>query len=251
VPEIWALLEPLGIRALAQRIDRRGEGGRLHPLRGEVPPEIVAVREHGMAMVVDLARGQKTGAFLDQRDNRARVRQLADGRQVLNLFSYSGGFSVAAVLGGAHQVTSVDLAHEAHATAERSMRANSIDPAAHTFVTADAFAFLASARAANRRWDLVISDPPSFAPSEKARPRALSAYRKLHAACAAVLAPGGVLCAASCSSHVTAEDFAATLDDATLARTDLSFVEMFGPPSDHPTIAGWPEGRYLKFAVLR
>jgi 23S rRNA (cytosine1962-C5)-methyltransferase len=251
VPEIWALLEPIGIRALAQRIDRRGEGVRLHPLRGEQPPPTVNVRERGMTMVVDLAHGQKTGAFLDQRDNRARVRRLAEGRQVLNLFSYAGGFSVAAVLGGALHVTSVDLAHEAHATAEQSMHANGIDVAAHAFVTADAFAFLASSHAANRRWDLVVSDPPSFAPSEKARPRALSAYRKLHAACAAVLAPGGVLCAASCSSHVTAEDFATTLDDATLARSDLSLVEMFGPPSDHPTIAGWPEGRYLKFAVLR
>src|SRR5215471_9983399 len=251
LPEIWARLEPNGIHALAQRIDRRGEGDRLHPLRGEEPPPLVTVRERGMAMVVDLAHGQKTGAFLDQRDNRARVRQLADGRQVLNLFSYAGGFSVAALLGGARQVTSVDLAHEAHATAEQSMRANGIDAAAHAFVTADAFAFLASSHAANRRWDLVVSDPPSFAPSEKARPRALAAYRKLHGACAAVLAPGGVLCAASCSSHVTQEDFAATLDDASLARSDLSLVEMFGPPSDHPTVAGWPEGRYLKFAVLR
>jgi 23S rRNA (cytosine1962-C5)-methyltransferase len=96
----------------------------------------------------------------------------------------------------------------------------------------------------------VVSDPPSFAPSEKARARALGAYRKLHAACAAVLAPGGVLCASSCSSHVTAEDFAATLDDAALGRADLSLVGLFGSPWDHPTLPAWPEGRYLKFAVL-
>jgi 23S rRNA (cytosine1962-C5)-methyltransferase len=202
-------------------------------------------------MVVDLAHGQKTGAFLDQRDNRARVRELSAGRRVLNLFSYAGGFSTAAALGGATHVTSVDLAQAAHRDAERSMRANGIDAGRHAFVTADAFAFLEGAKAKGQRWDLVVSDPPSFAPSEKAKPRALSAYRKLHGAAAAVLAPGGVLCAASCSSHVTAEDFASTLDDLALGRGDLSLAGMFGPPADHPTLAAWPEGRYLKFAVLR
>ena len=98
---------------------------------------------------------------------------------------------------------------------------------------------------------ITVSDPPSFAPSEKAKPKALAAYRKLHAACADVLSPGAVLCAASCSSHVTAEDFASTLDDAALGQTGLSLVGLFGPPADHPTLAAFPEGRYLKFAVLR
>jgi 23S rRNA (cytosine1962-C5)-methyltransferase len=99
-------------------------------------------------------------------------------------------------------------------------------------------------------WDLVVSDPPSFAPNEKALPRALSAYRRLHRACGAVLAPGGILCAASCSSHVDAATFLSTLDDASLGRSDLSVVRVLGQPADHPVIAGWPEGRYLKFAVL-
>jgi 23S rRNA (cytosine1962-C5)-methyltransferase len=130
------------------------------------------------------------------------------------------------------------------------MRANGIDPSSHTFVTADAFVFLESAQKKGQRWDLVISDPPSFAPSEKSRPRALTAYRRLHGACAAVLSPHGILCASSCSSHVPAEDFATTLDDAATGRSDLSLVEMHGAPWDHPTLPGWPEGRYLKFAVL-
>jgi 23S rRNA (cytosine1962-C5)-methyltransferase len=148
-------------------------------------------------------------------------------------------------------VTSVDTAHAAHGTAELSMRANGIDPRMHAFVTADAFVFLAAAKAKMQTWDLVVSDPPSFASSEKAKARALAAYRKLHEACAAVLAPGGVLCAASCSSHVTAEDFAATLDDSALGRDDLALAAMIGPPADHPTLPAWPEGRYLKFAILR
>jgi 23S rRNA (cytosine1962-C5)-methyltransferase len=249
-PGIWELLRRRGIRSLAHRSPRRGEG-TLDPLFGEPPPESLTVREYGVLMVVDLARGQKTGAFLDQRDNRARVRGLSAGRRVLNLFSYAGGFSTAAVLGGAQQVTSVDTAQAAHAAAELSMRANGIDPAMHSFITADAFAFLAAAAERQSTWDLVICDPPSFAPSEKAKARALTSYRKLHAACAAVLAPHGILCAASCSSHVTPEEFVATLDDSALGRSDLTLVAMFGLPADHPTLPAWPEGRYLKFAILR
>jgi 23S rRNA (cytosine1962-C5)-methyltransferase len=248
---VWPVLAARGVRSLGLRATRREAEIRLEPLRGDAPPATITVQENGMAMVVDLAHGQKTGAFLDQRDNRARVRELAAGRRVLNLFSYAGGFSIAAALGGAQRTTSVDVAQAAHATAERSMRANQIDPGAHAFVTADAFAFLDAAKARRETWDLIVSDPPSFAPSEKARPRALAAYRKLHAACAAVLAKGGVLCASSCSSHVGAEEFAATLDDTALGRSDLSLVGLYGSPSDHPTLAAWPEGRYLKFAILR
>jgi 23S rRNA (cytosine1962-C5)-methyltransferase len=250
VPGLGPLLEALGVRSFALR-SPRGEGDeRLRPLAGDPPPETITVREHGVAMVVDLLHGQKTGAFLDQRENRRRVRALARGRRVLNLFSYAGGFSTAAVLGGAEHVTSVDLAQAAHATAQISMRANGIDPSAHTFVTADAFTFLESAQKKGQRWDLVISDPPSFAPSEKSKPRALTAYRRLHGACAAVLAPQGVFCASSCSSHISMEDFATTLDDVATGRSDLSIVEMHGAPWDHPTLPAWPEGRYLKFAVL-
>jgi 23S rRNA (cytosine1962-C5)-methyltransferase len=250
-PLLWKLLAPMGIRSLAHRVARREDAAKLEQLFGDPPPDTITVRENGVAMVVDLAHGQKTGAFLDQRDNRARVREIAAERRVLNLFSYAGGFSTAAALGGASHVTSVDMAHAAHHAAQLSMRANGIDPGHHSFVTADAFAFLAGAKAKGTVWDLVISDPPSFAPSEKAKPRALGAYRKLHAACASVLAPGGVFCASSCSSHITAEEFASTLDDATLARGDLSLVGLHGLPADHPTLPSWPEGRYLKFAMLR
>lgn len=247
-----ALVEPLaerGVRSIALRI--AGDGGRkIEVLAGPAPPDRVVVRERGMAMEVDLSFGQKTGAFLDQRENRARVRALARGKRVLNLFSYAGGFSIAAALGGARHVTSVDVAAAAHATAQRTFRANDVDPAAHAFVSADVFAFLDQARARGQRFDLVISDPPSFAPSERARSRALTAYRKLHGAAAAVLDVGGVLCAASCSSHVNAEDFVSTLDDAALGRDDLRLCDIFGQPEDHPSLPAWPEGRYLKLAVL-
>jgi 23S rRNA (cytosine1962-C5)-methyltransferase len=243
-------LETWGVSTLVYRVGARGEKPRLDVLRGEPPPETVTVREHGLAFVVDLKHGQKTGAFLDQRDNRRRVGELASGRRVLNLFSYAGGFSIFAAAGGATQVTSVDMAAAAHATAQASFRASRLDPASHAFVTADVMAFLEQARKRRETWDLVVSDPPSFAPSEKAVPRALGAYRALHHACAEVLARRGILCAASCSSHVDMAAFLTTLDDAALGRDDLRVLELRGAGADHPTLAAFPEGRYLKLVVL-
>ena len=266
VPLLWEALGASGVRTLVRRVVSRGEskgaqgakgdgGEKNELLRG--PPlaaPTLEVAEHGVPFVVDVARGQKTGAFLDQRENRRRVGEIVATRgskttRVLNLFSYAGGFSLRAALAGA-EVTSVDLASGAHATAQASFKRAGVDPKAHAFVTADAFSFLAEAKKARRTWDVVVSDPPSFAPSEKALPRAVSAYRALHRACADVLAPSGVFCAASCSSHVDAETFVATLDDGALGRRDLRLVALHGPPEDHPTIPAWPEGRYLKFAVL-
>lgn len=248
------LLAERGVRSGALRVAREARAGKarmIEPLWGPAVPERMFVRERGIALEVDLWFGHKTGAFLDQRENLAHVRGLAAGRRrALNLFSYTGGFSIAAALGGAPRVTSVDTAGPAHASAQRSFRENGLDPAEHAFVTADAFAFLEAAEKRGERFDLVISDPPSFAPSEKAKPRAIASYRRLHRACAAVLAEGGVLCAASCSSHVTTDDFMTTLDDASLARGDLRVVSVLGQPEDHPWLPAWPEGRYLKFAVL-
>jgi 23S rRNA (cytosine1962-C5)-methyltransferase len=247
---LWPALAALGVTSLVHRSGARGEAPRLDLLRGAEPPTSVEVTEHGVRFLVDLKHGQKTGAFLDQRENRRRVGELARGRRVLNLFSYAGGFSLHAALGGATRVTSVDVAAAAHATAQASFRAAGVDPSAHAFVTADVRAFLDGARARGDAWDLIVSDPPSFAPSEKAVPRALSAYRALHGACAQVLAPGGILCAASCSSHVDAEAFLGTLDDAALGGRELGLLEVRGAGPDHPTQPAFPEGRYLKFAVL-
>jgi 23S rRNA (cytosine1962-C5)-methyltransferase len=246
VDAMWPALASRGVEVLV----RKQRGSALETLRGGSAPGRVAVREHGMRFWVDLAEGQKTGAFLDQRDNRARVRSLSSGRRVLNLFSYAGGFSLAAALGGAREVTSVDIAAAAHKTAQESFRLAGIDPRPHRFVTADAFAWLASAEARSERFDLIVSDPPSFAPNERSVPRALRSYRELHRACARLLAPEGVFCAASCSSHVDAERFLSTLGDDALGEPALRVLELHGPPPDHPSIAAFPEGRYLKFVVL-
>jgi 23S rRNA (cytosine1962-C5)-methyltransferase len=219
---------------------------------GALPRGEVEVRENGLRFGVDVTHGQKGGLFLDQRDNRARVRALAPGRQVLNLFGYTGGFSVYAAAGGAARTTTVDLAAPAIEAARRNFARNGLplDPA--RFVAGDAFAFLEREAAAGARYDLVISDPPSFASSERAVPRALGAYRRLHQLAAAVTAPGGLLCAASCSSHVGQRDFLATVE-AGAARAGRRFTleGVTGAGPDHPTRAAFPEGDYLKFAVGR
>lgn len=252
--DIEGSLRAFGIETLLERTSRKGSAPEIRTVFGPLK-EKVEVKEHGVPFLVDLAKGQKTGAFLDQRENRRRIGELVARRsaagavRVLNLFSYTGGFSLRAALAGGI-VTSVDVAMAAHATAQESFRLAGVDPGQHTFSTADCFAFLESAAKRGERWDVVISDPPSFAPSEKAKPNGLAAYRALHRACVNVLAPGGTFVAASCSSHVGAEEFASTLDDAALGRSDLRLLEQYGPPADHPTLPSFPEGRYLKLAVL-
>jgi 23S rRNA (cytosine1962-C5)-methyltransferase len=250
LPLLTRALSPLGITTVFLRTGRRGETKRIERVFGDAKGMRPVVREHGVPFVVDLEHGQKTGAFLDQRENRRRIGELSRGRRVLNLFSYAGGFSLRAALGGAARVTSVDIASQAHATAQESFKLAGVSPSAHEFVTQDCFAFLEQARSRQAKWDLVVSDPPSFAPNAKSVPGALSAYRGLHRACAAVVAKDGILCAASCSSHVDAESFASTLDDAALESDAFRMIAMHGAPCDHPTLPAFPEGRYLKLAIL-
>jgi 23S rRNA (cytosine1962-C5)-methyltransferase len=231
-----------------------GKGGdsKVRVLAGPEISEPVDVLEHGMKLEVDVVHGQKTGAFLDQRENRRRVRELVrPGDRVLNLFSYTGGFSVAAAVSGASRVTSVDVATKAHATAQRIFTKNGVDPKAHAFVTSDATKYVDDLAKRGERFELVISDPPSFAPNERSKARGMAAYANLHRGAARLLAPGGALCLASCSSHVSMDDFFRTMDDEALGRSDLSVERAYGPPDDHPSVPAFPEGRYLKFVVLR
>ncbi len=227
----------------------RGGGGAGEALVG-TPPELVPIDERGARFEVDVRRGQKTGFFLDQRDNRTLVARHAAGARVLNLFGYTGGFSVHAALGGAREVTTVDIAAPAIAAARRNFTASGIDASAHAFAAVDAFDFLAQARADGRRWDLVIVDPPSFAPSERTRGRALGAYASINALAADVCEPGGLLASASCSSHVTEPDFLGALADAARQVNRPMRVRcLLGAASDHPILPAFPEGRYLKFAL--
>jgi 23S rRNA (cytosine1962-C5)-methyltransferase len=227
--------------------DDGGGGGQA--LKGD-PPPLVMIHERGARFEVDVRRGQKTGFFLDQRDNRSLVARHAAGARVLNLFAYTGGFSVHAALAGAEHVTTVDLAVPAIDAARRNFSASGLDPGSHTFAAIDAFTFLDQARASGQHWDLVIVDPPSFAPSERARAKAIGAYARLFAQAARVVDTGGLLAAASCSSHVSEVDFLGALAEAQ-RRADrrLRARAVLGAASDHPTLPGFPEGRYLKFAL--
>ena len=251
-PRLPAVLD--GLRTGGVEIARvwgktRGEGGAL--LVGDAPPEIVIIREHGARYEVDVRRGQKTGFFLDQRQNRRMVRDLAAGVDVLNLFSYTGGFSVQAGLGGAARVTTVDVAAPAIEAAQRNFTLSGLVPREHEFLAADAFAVLEAAAARQRRWDLVIADPPSFAPSEKAKPRALAAYRRLNTMALGAVAPGGVLVTASCSSHVTPDELLGVIgESAAEARRRVRVRAELGAASDHPVRPGFAEGRYLKLLVV-
>ncbi|MES1164774.1 MAG: class I SAM-dependent rRNA methyltransferase [Verrucomicrobiota bacterium] len=264
-PAVAELGAAIGLRTLVERVPRRREAATPAPgpggaafegggavLFGQLPSGEIEVRENGLAFGVDLRHGQKGGLFLDQRDNRARVRGLAGGQSVLNLFGYTGGFSIYAAAGGARDTTTVDSSAGAIASARENFRRNQLPIHSNGdgagLVVADVFAFLGDAIQKAARWDVVISDPPSFAPSRRAVFEALRAYRRLHRLCAQVVAPGGILCAASCSSHVDAHAFQATID-AGCADAGRRFQARahHGAGADHPVLPVFPEGRYLKF----
>lgn len=220
------------------------KGGEV--VRGAPLDSVLVVDENGARFEVDVVRGQKTGLFLDQRRNRIAVRDLSAGARVLNLFSYTGGFSIFAALGGAARVTSVDVSAGAIEAAGRNVDLSGLDRAGHELVAEDAFAFLGRVAARGRRFDLVIVDPPSFAPSARARPSALGAYRKLNARALDVVEPGGTLVSCSCSSHVTDQDLIDAVGAAAAtARRPIRITAVAGAASDHPVRPGFPEGRYL------
>jgi 23S rRNA (cytosine1962-C5)-methyltransferase len=208
------------------------------------------VRENGILFAVDLARGQKGGLFLDQRENRAEVGRRARGKTVLNLFGYTGGFSLYAAAGGATRTDTVDAAAPALAAARRNFERNGLPLAAAGFHAQDAFQFLEEAARRKQRWDIVISDPPSFAPSQKALTAARGAYRRLHALAAKVVAPGGLFCPASCSSHFDRTEFLASVTEGVArAGRRWKMEELRGAGFDHPVLPIFPEGDYLKFAL--
>jgi 23S rRNA (cytosine1962-C5)-methyltransferase len=219
-------------------------------LWGEFPAGERCVLENGMKLFVDLKSGQKTGLFLDHRDSRLRSRSLSRDKRVLNLYGYTGGFSVAAGLGGAREVITVDSAPAAIALADKNWRENGLDPARHKGVVADVPAFMNAYKGAG--FELVIADPPSFAPKKNAVPGALKVYRLLHASVLRVMLPGGIYIAASCSSHVHRAMFEKTIVEAArFCNRRIAIEEIWGAGPDHPVLAGFPEGDYLKVFKVR
>ncbi len=233
----------------AEDDDGRGSGRMLY---GAPAPELLTIRERGANFLVDAYRGQKTGFFLDQRENRYLVRRLAKGRDVLNCFSFSGGFSVNAALGGANSVFSVDLDPDAIALARENFTRNALPAEKYDFLAADVFKVIQSFKDEGRTFDLIILDPPAFAKSQRAVQAAIDGYASLNRQALAILRPGGLLATASCSARVTPGDFMNAVREAGYkAGVDLALVEERYQPPDHPVRLQFPEGKYLKFYVLQ
>lgn len=251
-------LEAVGITTLIERAGRRakgaasGTGGGMSVHWGELPPQPMVVLENGMRLAADVAHGQKTGLFLDQREARARVRGMAQGATLVNLYGYTGGFSIAAALGGAKHVTTVDIAPQALQLAERTFELNGVGAERHTTVASDVHDWLKAQAAARARYDIVIADPPNFAPSEAARDAALASYAELHALALSAVEPGGYYIAGSCSSHIDAAAFMETIrGGAQRARKVVQILDQHGAPPDHPRLLAFPEGEYLKVVLAR
>ncbi len=254
------LEEQLHPTTIVVRFSRDVAGQQLFGLRegaaliGEAPTEPVLFREHGLTFESDVLHGQKTGHFLDQRDNRSKVRPLAKGGRVLDLFSCTGGFSVSAAAGGAASVHSVDLSSAALETATRNMQHNAfiknIQQCKHTTQAADAFEVMQTYGKQERKFDMVIVDPPSFARKNADHDRALHAYRRLTRLALDLVVDGGILVQSSCSSRVTTDEFYDGVH-AAAASTDHRISEMLrtGHAADHPI--GFAEGAYLKTIFVR
>nr|HEX4318868.1 class I SAM-dependent rRNA methyltransferase [Kofleriaceae bacterium] len=222
-------------------------------VRGDAAPVELEVVEDDLTFVVDVTSPLSTGLFADLREGRRAVRAWSRGRRVLNLFSYTGAISVYAQAGGATEVVAVDVAAKAHARARRNFAASGFDAEKPEHIVGDAFKVLARFVERDRSFDMVVLDPPAFASAQARGGKTWSAVRdfsELIAASLDVLAPGGLLIAASSTHKMTAQEFELALADGAMAAgTRLQIVDRRGLPPDFPTVPGFPEANYLKFAV--
>jgi 23S rRNA (cytosine1962-C5)-methyltransferase len=247
-----ALMEISGCEAIFERSDaevRKLEG--LEPKTGFVRGNRNASRcpiiEHGLNFRVDVEQGQKTGFFLDQRENRQRVRALAAGREVLDGFCYTGGFAIAALAGGAKRVSAIESSKDAVQIARENLAANPLDASRVEFVQADVFKQLRLLRDKAAKFDLVVLDPPKFAPTAAQAAHAARAYKDINLHALKLLAPAGLLATFSCSGGVDAALFQSIVAGAAVdAGVDAKILERFGAAADHPVALEFPEGDYLK-----
>ena len=246
-----------GCRGVYERSDadvrtREGLELRKGPLAGEEPPEAVEIRENGVRFLVDVRGGHKTGFYLDQRDARAVVARFANGAEVLNCFSYTGGFGLAAAAAGASLVVDVDASADALALARKNEALNACPGTTFEYVEADVFKQLRRYRDEGRQFDLVVLDPPKFADAKSGLMRALRGYKDINLIAMKLLRPGGVLATFSCSGAVTPEIFGKVCAEAAFdSGRDFQTVARTGHGADHPVSLAFPEGADLKGLVLR
>jgi 23S rRNA (cytosine1962-C5)-methyltransferase len=220
-------------------------------LRGALPDNVEVV-EHGLRFKVDVAQGQKTGFYLDQRDNRALTETLARDKDVLNCFCYTGGFSLYALRGGAKSVLSIDASGDALRIAEENLARNGLDATRAEWLEADVFQALRKLRDQGRSFDLIILDPPKFAPTAAFAEKAARGYKDINLLGFKLLRPGGLLFTYSCSGGISVDLFQKIIAGAALdAGVDAQIVHHLHEAADHPVLLSFPEGAYLKGLVLR
>jgi 23S rRNA (cytosine1962-C5)-methyltransferase len=251
-----ALAEHTGDEAIYERSDAEvrtleGLAPRSGFARGNRDAKRCPIVEYGLNFRVDVEQGQKTGFFLDQRENRQRVRSLSAGREVLDTFCYTGGFAIAAAAGGARHVLALESSAPALEVARENLAANALDASRVEFRQADVFAHLRELRDRGARFDLVVLDPPKFAPTAAQVRNAARAYKDVNLLALKLLAPGGLLATFSCSGGVTAELFQSIVAGAAVdAGVDAKILERFGAAADHPVALEFPEGDYLKGLLI-
>ncbi len=251
---LWELLAPEGIYERSDVEVREKEGLELKagPLRGKEPPDRVEIRENGLRFWVDLKRGHKTGFYLDQRENRLRIREFASGKEVLNAFSYTGGFGIYALAAGARRVVHVDSSGEALELAKANVELNGFPVRDEDFVEGNVFEVLREWREEGRSFDLVVLDPPKFAHSKEQVSDAVRGYKDINMMAMNLLRPGGILFTFSCSGLVPPELFQKAVFWAALdARREAQVVGKMSQSRDHPFSLNFPEGEYLKGLILR
>ncbi|MFO0801705.1 MAG: class I SAM-dependent rRNA methyltransferase [Gemmataceae bacterium] len=246
------LLQPRGIYLRTEKGIGKLEGAELHDglLAGEPPPADLTIEENGLRFLVNLAEGQKTGYYLDQRDNRAEVARLCPGKRVLDAFCYSGGFGLYAAKAGAAEVLGLDASEPALELARRNAIANGL--ANLSFENADVFKRLAELVAADRKFDVVILDPPKFARNRAAVPEAIKGYRRLHQLAMKLLDRDGVLVSCCCTGLIAMTDLEDLLAQVAMeSRQDLQILQRRGPSPDHPVAISCRETGYLKCIISR
>lgn len=233
---------------------RKKEGMELAqgPVSGELPPDLLAIEEHGMKLLVDIKGGHKTGYYLDQRDSRFVTRRYVEDKRVLNCFSYTGGFAVSALMGGCRQVISVDTSQDALDVAKQNVELNQLDLSKAEFVRDDVFKLLRKYRDQGETFDVIVMDPPKFVENKSQLHGACRGYKDINMLAIQLLNPGGILLTFSCSGLMTTDLFQKIVADAaTDAGRDVQFIEQFRQAADHPVIASYPEGLYLKGFACR
>lgn len=248
------ILQPKGVYERSDAAARTLEGIAVSNglLYGTIPNEPILIKENNLHFLVDVNEGQKSGYFLDQRENRAYLANFAKGKTVLDCFSYSGGFSLYAKNAGAKNVTSIDSSALAMETLRSNYEANQMAFASEQLIVADVFQYLRNANAEILHWDLIILDPPKLAPSRKSLPRAERAYKDLNMQALKLMKEGDLLATFSCSGSLTLEHFKQILAWAAVdAGKELQFIHEFGQPIDHPVRSAFPESFYLKGLLCR